>query len=139
MMRIANTNTKILLVAAALAGLSGCSSDYRIDFTYNSSPPDGAIISFDSIRIHEGIAVGVEAQPMDDDELMDRETFVRLVSDDPSVLGVQSTLSKADVDASDDLANWSFVIFGVKTGSTRVTVYIDDELEGEIPAVVEPQ
>jgi hypothetical protein len=31
------------------------------------------------------------------------------------------------------------VIFGVKTGSTRVRVYIDDELEGEIPAVVEPQ
>ena len=77
---------------------------------------------------------------MDDDELMDRETVVRLVSDDPSVLGVQSTLNEANVDASDDeLANWSFVVFGVKAGSTHVTVYIDDERQAEIPAVVEPQ
>jgi hypothetical protein len=122
-----------------LAWLPGCSSDYSVDFYYNSAPPDDALIDGHQIRIHEGIAVGVDAHPIEDGERMDTKTLLHLVSEDLGVLGIASAISNhVDVEEREGV-NWSFVIFGVKAGSTTVTVFIDGEREVEIPAVVEPQ
>jgi hypothetical protein len=119
--------------------MTGCSDVYTLAFSYESGPPDNAVVSFDEIRIHEGIIVGVTARPLEDDEPMDTETTVRLVTDDSSVLGIAEGLFDGDAERDDEDANWSFVVYGAKAGSTSVTVYIDGERQGEIPAVVEPQ
>jgi hypothetical protein len=120
-----------------LAWLPGCSANYSVSFDYNSAPPDDALIDGQQIRIHEGIAVGVDAHPVEDGELMDTQTLIHLESEDPGVLGIASAISP-DAEEREGV-NWSFVIFGVKAGSTSVTVFIDGEREVEIPAVVDPQ
>jgi hypothetical protein len=128
-----------LIGILALASMTGCSSFYSLEFVYESGPPDNAVVSFDEIRIHEGIVVGVTARPLEDAELMDSETVVRLVTDDPTVLGVAQAFDPEYDSDDEDEANWSFVVYGAKAGSTSLFFYIDDDLQGEIPAVVDPQ
>lgn len=126
------------LAAVALAGLTGCSGFDRLDFIYSSAPPDGAAITYEGISLHAGIALGVEARPMDGDEVMDTDTRVELTSDNPGVIGVSPALPEDDVD-DDEVYNWKFVIYGVGAGSSSITVTIDGEIEGEIPATISPQ
>lgn len=125
-----------IAAALVLAGATGCSGFDHLDFTFKSAPPDGATVTFEHIQIHEGIALGVTARPMDGSDTLDESTVVQLESRDPGILGVGPGLPDDD---DEDTANWSFVIFGAKAGTTTITVRIDNDLEGEIPATVEPQ
>ena len=127
------------LALAALGGAAGCGGFDRLDFQYKSAPPDGATVSFDQIRIHEGIAVGVKALPYDGNDLMDEETLVELDTANPGVLGVGRGVEDADFDADDECANWNFVLYGAGEGTTELTVRIDEDLEARIPVFVEPQ
>jgi hypothetical protein len=130
----------VLAAAALAAGLLGCSGFDRLEFYYESAPPDGAVVSFESISIHEGIAVGVEARPIDGDEVMDEETVVELDSRNPGILGVaRSEPDDGDDDDDAEVGDWKFVIYGVSPGTTQVVVTIDDEIEAEIDATVEAQ
>lgn len=134
-----------LAVAAVLvAGLGslGCSSFERLDFILQAAPPDNAIVTFEHISMHEGVAVGVDVRPLEDDgEIMDRETVVELFSRDPRVLGVGPgfQLIDADDDPEDVPPNWSFVLFGAAPGETSVSVVIDGDTEADIPAFIEAQ
>lgn len=128
----------VAITGALAAFVAGCSGFDRLDFVYESAPPDDAIVSFEGIEIHAGIAVGVEARPVDGDEIMDEDTQVELDSRNPGVLGIAPAQPDEDVD-NDDKYNWKFVVFGVGPGTTQVVVTIDGEIEAEIPAVVQEQ
>lgn len=117
------------LACAVLGALAiGCEGFTHLEFQPQTSPPPSTIISYRGIEIPEGRATAVFAIPMDGDDPMDEDTFVELVSDDRSVLGVDRTLDEG-----------AFVIYGAGAGSTRVRVYIDGEPEGDILATVKVQ
>ena len=122
-----------LAALASLAALTGCSGFDRLDFTFESAPPDNATVSYTDIRIHSGIAVGVIARPMDGNDEMDSDTLVQLESKNPAVLGVNPAVREDPDDPP------KFVLFGVSAGSTSVLVRIDGETQGEIPANVDAQ
>lgn len=122
----------------ALALLTGCSSFERLDFVVDATPPLAVVVTYDEIRIPEGIAVITTARPMAGDGVMSSDTKVELRSADPEVLGAAFALPQQIVEGSDDTP-WTHVLFGVRAGSTTVTVRVDGEVKKEIPAVVEPQ
>jgi hypothetical protein len=120
------------LLIAALPAL-GCSSFDRLDFTFRSAPPDNASVTYEEIRIHEGIAVGVAARPMDGNEQMDNDTVVQLETKHPGVVGVATAPRDEDLEEE---APYEFVVWGIGAGEASLAVIIDGELEGEIPVVV---
>lgn len=119
--------------AIAVAGLTGCGGFDRLDFSFESAPPDNATVTYGDIHIHDGIAVGVIARPMDGNDEMDEDTVVELESKNPGILGVSRAVERDEDDPP------KFVLFGVSPGTTSVTVRIDGNVEGEIPATVEAQ
>jgi hypothetical protein len=128
------------VAVAGLATTLGCGGFDELEFTYNSVPPDNATVSFDGIFIHEAVAVGVTARPLDGGEVMADDTRVELVSQNPGVLGVAFVARPRDpADTDGTEGSWDFVIWGVQPGQTVVTVRIDGENEAEIPATVERQ
>jgi hypothetical protein len=118
-------------------GALGCGGFDHLEFSYRSASVDNQTVSFNEIRIHEGIAVGVIATPMDGNDPMAKGTKVELASEDSGVLGVAPASPKEPLEKGE--ANWNFVIFGVKPGRTYVNVDINGEGQGRIPAEVEPQ
>ena len=125
-----------LLGAGALSALTGCSGFDRLDFTFNSAPADNATVTYEQIRIHEGIAVGVSARPMDGDEQMDEDTVVQLETKNPGVAMVMPAPRDQELEEE---APYEFVIWGVGAGSASFAVIIDGDIEGEIPVFVEAQ
>jgi hypothetical protein len=121
-----------------LSALCGCGDFDRIDFQFDSTPPVDVYVTFEEIRIPEGVAVITTARPMAGDSVMARETSVELKSTAPDVMGVAWALPPQLPDTS-ERPPWSFVLFGVAAGSTTVTVRIDGEERGEIPTIVEVQ
>jgi hypothetical protein len=126
-----------LAIAASIGGLLGCSSFDRLDFQYKSAPPDNAIVTYDAIRMHEGIAVGVVARPMDGNDVMSDDTRVELQSQNPGVIGVGQGVADDPNDTSQ--ANWNFVFYGVGVGSAQIIVRVDGSQQTEIPVTVEAQ
>ena len=122
-----------LAALASLAVLTGCSGFDRLDFTFESAPPDNATVSYADIRIHSGIAVGVIARPMEGNDEMDSDTLVQLESKNPAILGVNPAVREDPDDPP------KFVLFGASAGSTTVVVRIDGETQAEIPANVDAQ
>ena len=125
-------------VLATLGVLTGCSDFERIDFVVTSTPPLAVVVTYDEIRIPEGVAVVATARPMADDGVMSSDTKVDLQGADPRVLGVAFALPQ-ELDKSGDDTPWSHVLFGVQPGSTTITVRVDDDVKKEIPVVVAPQ
>jgi hypothetical protein len=125
-------------IAALLAGSPACSDFERIDFGFESTPPVNVVLTYEQIRMPEGVAVITSARPMASDGLMSRDTEIQFNVADPSVLGVALALPESlDDSGSGDV--WSFVFFGAGVGATTVTVRIDGAVEGTIPASVEAQ
>jgi len=134
-----------LLLPLATLGLAfggiGCGGIDTVDFEFRSAPPDNAIVTFEQIRLHEGVAVGVRAIAICGDEPVDEETRIELISRNPGVLGIgPAPASPGDPEYDDDDAgNWNFVLFGASPGTTAVTVMIDGDPEADIPVSVDPQ
>ena len=133
----AMNRTGVFLLSLAAVALGGCSGFDRLDFHDKSAPPDNAVVQYEGIRIHEGIAVGVVGRPMDGNDVMSDDTKVELESRDPNVLGVGPGVPDDPNDSSK--ANWNFVFYGVSAGSTSVLVRVNGENQSEIPATVETQ
>lgn len=129
---------RLLAMAVSLVALSGCSDFERIDFVFDSSPPVDVIVTYDQIRIPEGVAVITTALPTAGDGVMSSDTSVLLNAEDSGVLGVAFALPQA-LEQGGDKAPWSFVLFGARAGSTKVTVRVDDAVKKDIPVVVEAQ
>ena len=121
-----------------LAPLAGCSDFDRIDFQYSADLPLDIRLSYEEIWLPTGVAVTTVARPMAGDSLMARDTLVELASANPGVLGVSFALPN-ELGVSNENADWTFVLYAVSAGSTRVTVRVDGELKGEIPATILPQ
>lgn len=121
-----------------LTVLSGCSDFERIDFQYSHDLPLDIRISYEEIRLPSGVAVTAVARPIADGSLMSRETVVELASENPGVLGVAFALPNR-LGVSTENADWTFVLYAASAGSTTVTVRVDGDVEGEIPATVLPQ
>ena len=113
-----------------------------MQFEHLTDAPGFASIHEEEIRLEEGLAVAVVANPVDDDhDRLDVDTPVELVSSDDRVLGIARLEFDPDEEEekseSRQRGDWYFVIFGHSVGSTAVEVFIDGELEQEIPAMVE--
>jgi hypothetical protein len=120
-----------------LLAATGCGGFDRLDMVLRSAPADGATLTSDEIRLHEGVAVGFAARPMEDDnEQMDEETVVRLESGNPGIFQVAP--SPRDEDLGDE-APYEFVIWGVAPGESSLGVFIDGDFETEIPVFIDEQ
>lgn len=118
-----------------LLAATGCSDFERLDMALRSAPADGAILESDEIRLHQGIAVGFAAYPMEDgNDRMDEETVVRLESGNPGIFEVAPAPREDDEDAP-----YEFVIWGVAPGESSMGVFIDGEFETEIPVIIDEQ
>jgi len=128
----------VTAAAFLLAAASGCSDFERIDFQYSADLPLDIRLAYEEIRLPTGVAVTTVARPMAGGSLMARNTKVELASADPTVLGVAFALPN-EFGVSGESAGWTFVLYAVKAGSTEVTVRVDGEMKGEIPATILPQ
>lgn len=124
--------------AFVLAAASGCSDFERIDFQYSADLPLDIRLTYEEIRLPTGVAVTTIARPMAGDSPMARGTKIELASANPAVLGVAFALPN-ELGVSGESAHWTFVLYAVKAGSTEVTVRVDGEMMGEIPATILPQ
>lgn len=128
---------RALTFALSLSLLTACSDFERIDFDV-SAPPVDIVVTYDQIRIPEGVAVVAIARPIAGDSIMSTDTTVKLSAANPGILGVGFALPQ-QVDPETPDAQWSYVLMGILAGSTTLEVRVDDDLKKEIPAVIEMQ
>jgi hypothetical protein len=114
-----------LLLGAALF-TSGCASDYWVALTTISDAPPSVQVNRSRIEIPAGLAVGVRAEAMEDDERTGQQ--VDFVPVRAGIIGIEQALE-----------NDEWVIYGVSPGNTDVEVWFDDELVAEMPAVITEQ
>ena len=111
-----------LLTGAALAG---CGPDFdHLELAQRTSPPSATTLASDSVSIPVGIAVAVNPIPRDDSNERVEKVMVDLVSSDLGVLGI-------DPDVDD-----GFVIYGVSEGSATISMFLDGDSVGTVPATV---
>jgi hypothetical protein len=105
----------------------GCGPSFeRLDFTFRTIPPAGVTVAHEGITIPAGVAVGLIVTPMDDSgDEMDEETRIVLESANPGIIGIDPALEER-----------SFVLYGVGAGASGITVDIDGDYQGKIPATV---
>ncbi len=115
-------------IALAFAALSavGC-SHVTVDLATLTHPPRAVSISLDGISVPVGIAAGVDARVFDGDS-RDTRSKVDIAAVPADVLGVDRTLDKNH-----------FVLYGIRTGSATVEIYVDGDRVSRLPALVSPQ
>lgn len=118
---------KLSLIACLLA--CACAEDYAgLDIELLSAPPQSVSIDSTEIVLPLGVAVRIHTSPQSSSRRdYERNEPVRLVSQDPSVLGVFG---------SDGRRN--HVLVGVREGQTCIAVYVEGAREDCIPARVLP-
>lgn len=132
----------VALCAAALAVFSvGCGHEYDADLTVLSDPPRSVEVSSRSLAIDEGLAVAVEAIPIEDDERMDWDTLVEVQSLDQSVLEVHrlaydEAKERAKDDEEDREGDWRFMLYARAAGTTTLLVTVGDDGELDVPVAV---
>lgn len=116
---------KLLALALVLSGglLTGCSNTYSLELT---TEDHGAVVDELGIQIPVGKAIGVA--PLEDDDLIDEDTRVRLESTDRSIMEIEETGEFTE-----------FVLWGVSVGGAEVEVFIDGERAGFIAVDVLPR
>lgn len=120
---------RLFAAVLALSTLAGCGPQFdHLDFAPHTTPPLSVSLLSTGITLPEGIAVAVTPIAMAGGERMD-DVRVELISSDGSVLGVD----RAEEGEGD------YVIYGIRAGSTRVSIFIDGSAEGTLPATVTPQ
>jgi hypothetical protein len=112
-----------LSLAAAACALSGCSSDYWVDFKYVSDADSRVIVSRDRVEIPVGFAVAVEAYPIEDGERQGYDLDMR--PGRPGIVGVDRGI--------EDL-RWVF--YGEDIGETSIELFFDGEYVADLPASI---
>jgi hypothetical protein len=117
-------------LAASLALAAACGSENRlerVDFSYETSPPDEATVNDVSVVIRVGQAVAVRAHPvMSEDPLEDKDRF-ELRSSDEAILGVDEGGER-----------FLFVLYGVEAGDASVQPFVNGRRGPVINATVLP-
>jgi hypothetical protein len=122
---MSKTTLTAALGALALVTLAGCAPRFdHLDFVESTSPPLPADLAWTGLSLTEGIAVGFTPLAMTADGPMDKETVVSLTSGNPGVLGL------------DHAVDTGYVVYGVSVGHTTISVFIDGEAVGTMPAAV---
>jgi hypothetical protein len=119
--------SRTILGAALLALLcfaSGCGFD--LGFQLNTQPPLAPVVTASSIRISEGIAVGVTV--LDGDRPIEEGTLVTFAPADTKILDIDPTAAPE-----------KFVVIGVAPGKTNVNVFVNGDVESTIAAEVVAQ
>lgn len=111
----------LALVAGSL--LMGCAPEYRLELTTDDH---GADVIGQHIAIPVGNAIGVT--PLENDDPVDLEVDIELVSSAPSIMDVAATGDPRE-----------FVLWGISAGIADVEVLIDGELEDIIEVEVVPR
>lgn len=114
------------LLTFLLAGATGCSSDYWVDFAYVSDAAPSVLVDSDRIEIPAGLAVGVTATPVEDGERQGID--LDMVPVRSGIIGIDQALEERQ-----------WVIYGVSPGTTSIELWFAGELVGEMPAVVTEQ
>lgn len=131
-MKTMSIRSAVAVAMMALAGsaLVGCVPDFdHVELELVTLPPVPVSVGQRNVDMPVGIAVGVIATPFDTTgEKMDDDVVLDLVSDNETVIGVESSV--------DDR---SFVLFGVGPGTTSIEVEIDHLKRAEIPVTVKLQ
>jgi hypothetical protein len=113
------------IVGAALLALlcfaSGCGFD--LGFQLNTQPPITTVVTSKSIKISEGIAVGVTI--LDGDEPIEQGTLITFAPADTKIIDVAPTETPD-----------RFVVVGMMPGKTTVNVFVDGDVENTIAAEV---
>lgn len=119
------------LVALGLmvVGLAGCSDAWSVGLALRSDPPLEPDLSRGEAVIAEGMAVGVRAVPLEDDEPVD---------DDDLVVELTS-LDRDVVDVRPGLDPNTFVLIGRRAGTARLDARVDGEVAAPLEVVVEAQ
>lgn len=137
---------RLVALLGAAAMLMGCGRDFSMDFVLLSKPAGASEIamSFDRIQLEEGFAVAVQAVPLDNSDQMEWETQVELFDTGfDEIVRIERMEFDEDLEERKDrdlrTGDWNFVLAGAATGSTTMEVWIDGELEAEIPVFVNPQ
>jgi len=116
------------IFAAAILPLlcfaSGCGFD--LGFRLNTQPPITTVVTANSIKISEGIAVSVTV--LDGNTPIEPGTLVSFTPVDPKILKIESTAEPAE-----------FVVFGIMPGKTKVNVFVDGDVDSTIVAEVVAQ
>ncbi|MFT3776147.1 MAG: hypothetical protein QM820_63195 [Minicystis sp.] len=115
------------MAIVGIAALSGCGPHFdHLDFAERTSPPFPAELNRTGVTIPAGIAVAVTPIAMTDDAPME-DVSVELVTSDSGVLGL------------DHDAEGGFVIYGVSQGLATISIFVDGDAVGTMPAKVTPQ
>jgi hypothetical protein len=102
---------------ASLALAAGCSEDNRlerVDFSYDSAPPDQATVSSSTISIRVGQAIAVQAYAIMSEDPLESEDRFELRSRNESILGLDERESP-----------YRFVLYGVTPGDTEVQAFVN--------------
>ena len=110
------------LFALGALALTGCSSDYRVDFQILTDAPPEVFVTSDLIEIPAGMAVGVRALPVVDDERTNDR--LDLFPQRNNIVGIEPGLEER-----------TWVIWAKNPGSTAVDVFIDGERVTSLTAV----
>ncbi len=116
-------HSPLALAALALGVLAGCAPEYTLELTTEAH---GATLQAQQVTIPVGNAIGVT--PLEDDEPLDADVEVELVSSAPHVMNVASSG-----------AGQQFVLWGVAPGDADLEVFVDGELGGVIAVDVLPR
>lgn len=121
-----------LLAVAGLLGalgtLTGCSDDYSVALQLRSDPPIEPALTRDRAVIGEGLAIGVLARALEDDEPIDDEVSIDLVSTDTGVVDVRPGIDPG-----------TFVLIGRRRGTATIDAFVDGERARPLQVVIEAQ
>ena len=104
-------------LAASLALAAACGSENRlerVDFSYETSPPDQADVTASFVTLRVGQAVAVRAHPVMSDDPLEDDDRLELRSRDRAILGL---------DEGDE--RFLFVLYGVAPGETSVQAFVN--------------
>jgi hypothetical protein len=119
----------------ALAVLVGCAEDGKVyaglDFDVQSAPPIRVSVQSDRIELVAGVAVKIGAEPLSHDERYGKRDRVTLRADNPDILAV--FVGESD---DSDTSPREFVLVGLRTGDSCLSVSINGDFEECIPVHV---
>lgn len=127
-----------IALLGALASLAACDSFDHLEISLNSTPPVPVVVTYDQIKVPEGVAVIATTRPMSDTGVMSTDTEVQLNAVDSDVLGVSFALPFEAASESSG-PQWTFVLMGLRVGSTTLNVRVDGDEKKQIPVTVDAQ
>lgn len=115
------------LCALAATGCDDGPSYAGLSFDVISAPPVPVMITSDSVRLVEGIAVKVTVTPLSHGDHFSKKTRISLNAKDPTLVSIFASEAPRE-----------FVFVGARSGESCLEVSVGGELEECIPLSVRP-